>query len=377
MWDHMKLAVQHEESFAGGKHRLYKMGKGGGDWGDEMTPLMRATESTLVTADVAELYPRLAELADRRGDAPFASMLRARALDAKEAVRRQWVKRGWYSRAYVGDEQKGVGLITEEPRPIAILAGIPTAQQAELLVHNIRRFLSGIDAPHQVHGPSLIGSTLGPSAIDPDVHEIWRYPNYNQIGDNNAYEFGGVWAFLNFQIVEAFASLSGTVPHVEDYAWDEFLRNTLARHAEAFPTYWTGITTGDVYYNYYSSKPGKTGVGAGGGAGTFCDALIRLMGLEPTVTGYRITPVIPLQRASLELSSFGLTLEHGAIRGYVRPLEPGDLAMDVKVPAGAGHAVRTLVDGVAVNNIVGQGRVVFKISVQGVNEKHDWAVVAL
>ena len=59
------------------------------------------TESMLVTAQLAYVYPRLAELADARGDTAFAAQLRAtRAPSCATVLRREWTGSGWYSRGY-------------------------------------------------------------------------------------------------------------------------------------------------------------------------------------------------------------------------------------------------------------------------------------
>ena len=78
-----------------------------------------------MTAQLAYAYPRLADLADLRGDRGFARRLRARARELKAVVRREWTGRGWYSRGYDGDRQIGAGVIFGEPQPWAMLAGAP------------------------------------------------------------------------------------------------------------------------------------------------------------------------------------------------------------------------------------------------------------
>ena len=95
------------------------------------------TESTLVTAQLAYIYPRLAALADLRGAKGFARRLRAAAAQDRAALSGQWTGRGWYSRGYAGNDQLGAGAIFGEPQPWALLAGVPTRSQARTLVTNI------------------------------------------------------------------------------------------------------------------------------------------------------------------------------------------------------------------------------------------------
>ena len=87
------------------------------------------TESMLVTAQLAYVYPRLAELADARGDRGFAAALRAAAAELRTVLRREWTGRGWYSRGYGARGQIGRGAIFGEPQPWALLAGVRTRRR--------------------------------------------------------------------------------------------------------------------------------------------------------------------------------------------------------------------------------------------------------
>src|SRR5262249_37374490 len=66
VWEHIKLAYQHQESLLG-PHGGY-LGGTNGDWSDFSAFYLQMTESMLVAAQVAYAYPHLAELADRLGD---------------------------------------------------------------------------------------------------------------------------------------------------------------------------------------------------------------------------------------------------------------------------------------------------------------------
>ena len=65
-WEHIKLSYRHQESMRG-PNGGYIMGATG-DWSDFATPLGPMTESMLVAAQLAYAYPKLAELADLRGE---------------------------------------------------------------------------------------------------------------------------------------------------------------------------------------------------------------------------------------------------------------------------------------------------------------------
>ena len=169
LWRHLRQAYRNQESRRG-PHGGYLTGTNG-DWSDFSTQFLGMNESILVTAQLAYVYPRLAELADARGDRAFAKQLRADAAELRAVLGREWTGRGWYSRGYGGQGQIGRGVIYGEPQPWALLAGVPSAEQAHTLVANVRRFLTGVGAPAQTHGPARIGSSQSPARNDPDVDE--------------------------------------------------------------------------------------------------------------------------------------------------------------------------------------------------------------
>jgi hypothetical protein len=378
-WAHIKLAYQHQESLRG-PHGGYLAGTNG-DWSDFSAVFLGMTESMLVAAQVAYVYPRLAELADRLGDRAFAAELRARAHELRGVVRRQWTGRGWYARGYAGDRQIGEGAIFGEPQPWAVLAGIPTKQKAVRLVANIRRFLDGVHAPPIVHGPSRIGSSLSPASNDPDVTERSSPPG--GVGDNNAVYVGGVWFDVNGWLTWALGELDGVVPHARRYAWSEYTRNTLANHATQFPDHWAGtISIDDTCYSYYSSRPAQCGndlYRSYDGQITeqptwmVMDA-IRLAGITPTAAGYEIAPHLPFARFSLRLPEIGVAGDTRQLRGYVVPQQAGPIELRVRLPHGIAPAsVVTWVDGREVAHRVAGRFVVLRVANRG-GATVDWAL---
>src|SRR5437762_2027936 len=174
LWDHLKLAFAHLEQVVGtGPHGEYLTGPSGatGDWSDFSTEFLQMTESNLVTAQAAYIYPRLALVADAVGDESFAGQLRAAAARDLAVVARERVPGGWFARGYSGARQIGVGAIYEEPQPWALLAGAATPEQAAETVAAYRRYLAGVGAPPELHGPSLIGSAIAPASNDPGASE--------------------------------------------------------------------------------------------------------------------------------------------------------------------------------------------------------------
>lgn len=306
--------------------------------------------------------------------------MRASAAASAAAVSDRWVAdRGWYSRGYQGDTEVGTGVIAGDTQPIALLAGIPDATRANALMASIRRYLTGIGAPQ---GPSPIGSALGPAATDPGVTELLN-ANIPGGSDNSAYYAGGVWFAFNGLLTMGLASYEGVVPDAGAYAWDELIRNTRARHADAYPDRWNGIiSTDDVCAAYYSARPGTCGLSFPrriAGQNTHQPAwewlgAIKLIGVQPTVAGYRITPTLPLARASLALPGVGVRVAPGGIDGYVRPEAAGDFDLDVKLTGDPHRTVVTTVDGRPVAHRVEGDRVTFAVRGTQAGQRRAWAV---
>ncbi len=338
LWAHLKLAFHHQQSLLrshGGYAALDT-----GDWSDLSTQFLGMTESTLVTAQVAYVYPRLAELAQARGDQTFAAELRAAGARALRTTRGQWTTRGWYARGYDGRRELGTGAIFGEPQPWAILAGAPSADQARTLVANIRRFLTGVGAPSAAHGPARIGSAQSPAAADPEVSERTRPPK--GLGSGAAVFPGGSWYAVNGWLTWALGSLGGRVPEARQDAFSELTRNTLTAHAEAYPRHWDGIiSVDDVCHASYSPTPAQCGIGlktAYDGqvmhqpAWSLFDA-IRLAGVTPTADGYRIEPELPFRSFSLALPDLGVAYSPTAARGYIVTARGGAVTLRVTPPS--------------------------------------------
>src|SRR5256714_4602026 len=313
-WEHLKLAYQHQESLLG-PHGGYLTGAGGstGDWSDFSTEFLQMTESMLVTAQLAYAYPKLAELADMRGDHALANELRARGAPNVATLRREWTGKGWYSRAYSGAKQVGKGVIFGEPQPRAILGGAPNVPQAGRPGADIRRLLHGLSAPAQIHGPTAIGSAITPARNDPDVTERGPTPgdslfplpdffgaqNSRSTMDNASEWVGGVWFDVNGWLTWALSTLDGRVANARQLAWSEYTRNTLANHATRFPNHWDGtISVDDACEAFYSQDNSFCGVSLSTSydgqiteqpTWMVMDA-IRLAGATPTQSGYRIPP---------------------------------------------------------------------------------------
>ena len=346
LWQHIKLSFDHMQTLLGphGEYLALSLG----DWSDLLPTYSGMTESDLVVAQCAYVYPELAEVAEMLGDHAFAAQLGAAAKQDLATLRGQWTGQGWYARGYANNQQLGSGVIWLEPQPWAILAGAPNPQQAATLVANIRRYLDGIGAPAIVHGPDRIGTSLSPARDDPGVKETTSLPGTGE-GDNNAVYPGGTWYEPDGWLTWAYATLDGEVPGARSLAFNEYVRSTLADHATAFPSEWVGITSvDDTCWSFYSSDPGRCGGVLGvtnyEGQNTeqpewmVMDAL-ELAGVTPTEAGYQVSPHLPLGAFSVRFPTLGVTEKSNELAGYLAPLVTARLRLQVAVPAGAKQVV--------------------------------------
>ena len=76
--------------------------------------------------------------------------------------------------------------------------------------------------------------------LSKDIHDIKR-----EVGMRVN---GGIWSSINGTLIWALSQVNG------EMAWDEWKKNTLAFHAEAFPDIWYGIWSGPDTYNSDLSK---------------------------------------------------------------------------------------------------------------------------
>jgi hypothetical protein len=201
------------------------------------------------------------------------------------------------------------------------------------------------------------------------------------VGDGHAVYVGGAWYAVDGWLTWALAELDGVVPHARAYAFDEFERNTLARHATVYPDHWDGVlSVDDACRSWYSTNPSQCGVGLSTAYDTqimhqpawaLFDA-IRLAGVTPTADGYRVTPHFPFARFSLDLPDVGVTSRRGALSGYIRTARTSTLRLHVAPPA---RNAAAYVDGRRVRSHREHGLIVFVLDARAGRLAH-WAVHA-
>ena len=310
-----------------GEHGLMRMLND--DWNDALVTFwaLRALgecvekgESVLNSAMAAWAFDYYATMLAWAGDkAGIASQAQAKAGEHRKAAASQWTGR-WLRRAWLGPAlgwlgEKGLWL---EPQPWAVIGGVTTPEQSRQLVATIDELL---------RRPSAIGAL-----------------QMNQSSDNSTMAEpgtsinGGVWPSLNATLIWALALVDGRM------AWDEWLKNTAARHAEVYPDIWYGVLSGSDTWNAAGSKhPGET-VNAGFLHYTdwpvmnlhshACSlyVLTKLLGLEFTAGGMRIAPVLPLETYRFETPLVGLAKTPKGYEGWYAPLVAGTWEIRLALP---------------------------------------------
>ncbi|MGA2924250.1 MAG: hypothetical protein ABSE28_24390 [Candidatus Sulfotelmatobacter sp.] len=229
------------EGLGVGEHGIMRLSNG--DWNDDVVvghvpralaeEVRRQGESVLNAAMACYVLEHYARSLVYVGDTKTAEQARVKAEGQRRAVREYWAGR-WFRRAWLGPH---IGWIGEdhvwlEPQPWAIIGGAATLEQRKILVSALDEF---------VRKPSPIGALLQ-NPGDPTM----RTP----VGTLTN---GGVWPSINGTLIWALALVDGA------QAWDEWKKNSLAMHAEAYPEIWYGIWSGpDTYNSVLSRYPGQT-----------------------------------------------------------------------------------------------------------------------
>jgi hypothetical protein len=321
-----------------GEHGLMRLLRG--DWNDgivvsqvppdRLDEVNRTAETTLNSAMACYVMEHYARLLAYVGDPRGASEARAKARAQREALRAQWTGR-WFRRAWLGAHLGWLGndQIWLEPQPWAIIGEAATAEQSAAFVQSMNEL---------VRTPSPIGAMIQ-SKGTPDMNSpVWTMEN------------GGVWPSINGTLIWALAMQDGTA------AWDEWKKNSLARHAEIYPDIWYGIWSGPDNFNSALSRyPGQT---------RFADAtssnpkeradwginwtdfpvmnlhqhawplytLAKQLGLEFHETGIRLRPVMPLEEYDFRSALLGLRKWKRGYSGWYEPITAGMWVIVMELP---------------------------------------------
>ena len=300
-----------------GQHGLMRMLND--DWNDAlvafwaqkaMKECVAQGESVLNSAMAAWVFDCYGQMLTFAGaDSGLIGEAAASARQHRNAAQGQWTGR-WLRRAWLGPALGWVGENTLwlEPQPWAILSGAVDASQTALL-------LQAIDENLRREAPA--GAVqLGPG---PDAQGAVGAEPGTSVN-------GGIWPSLNQTLIWALARVNPAM------AWDEWKRNSFARHAETYPGIWYGVWSGSDTYNSPRSKsPGET---VNSGFLRYTDFPVlnlhshacplyssaKLLGLEFTARGFHLSLRMPLEAFRFESPLVGV-VKH-ARAGYEGWYEP-------------------------------------------------------
>ncbi|MFX1490494.1 MAG: GH36-type glycosyl hydrolase domain-containing protein [Promethearchaeota archaeon] len=224
-----------------GKHGLQRISTG--DWNDgavmgfvpkeKQEEVRTHGESILNSTMAIYVLSKFAELLSFVENFDIVDKVINYAESLKKAVKTQWNEK-WFKRAWFTDELGWIGddILWLEPQPWAIIGDAVENNWIPVITNNIDKLL---------RKPSKIGARILSKDIDDIKREIGMRVN------------GGIWPSINGTLIWALSQLNA------EMAWDEWKKNTLAFHAEAFPDIWYGIWSGpDTYNSDLSKYPGQT-----------------------------------------------------------------------------------------------------------------------
>lgn len=295
-----------------------------GTWaGSDFAAAEAQGESVLnsaMSAWVFDYYARMLRFAGLSPD--LQQQLRDSADKHRDAVRAQWTGR-WFRRCWLGEKLGWLGEETLwiEPQPWAILAGATTPGQSRTLIAAMNELLR--------QGP--IGATQM-SQQGPDISKPGLF-------DQGTVVRGGIWPSLNQTLVWALAATDTNL------AWDEWKKNSLAAHAEAYPDIWCGIWSGPDSYNApFSKSPGATGGPGFKGVdfpvlnlhshACFLYSATKLLGINFDDRGLELRPALPTGPYRFESPLIGVASSREAhYEGWYAPHRPGRWTLRIYLPA--------------------------------------------
>jgi hypothetical protein len=317
-----------------GKHGLMRLFNG--DWNDSivvnrLTPAQVAEvsqhgESVLNAAMAVYVLDHYARMLDFTGRPELANDARAKAEAQRQAVRLQWTGR-WFRRAWLGEELgwSGEKQLWLEPQPWAVIGGSATPEQVKTLAAAIEELM---------RKPTPIGAALL-SQPDPTMH------NQPGVGTN-----GGAFLAINGTLIWALALVDGSM------AWDEWKKNSLARHAAVYPDRWYGIWSGpDAYHSALAKNPGDTEaefpvMNMHSHAWPLYSAA-KLLGLEFHESGINLRPDLPLRQYEFSSPLLGFKKSADGYSGWYAPKMAGHWNIEIVLP----RADRARLRQITVNGI--------------------------
>jgi hypothetical protein len=200
-----------------------------------------------------------------------------------------------------------------EPQPWGILGGVTDAEQTRELIATMDELLrrdSPIGAMQMNKSPDIASQAMAEPGTSIS---------------------GGIWPSLNATLVWALAQVN------PDMAWDEWKKNTLARHADVYPDIWYNTWSGpDTLNSTVSKHPGET---VNGGflnlhshACTLYSAA-KLLGIEFTESGVDLALRLPLESYRFDSPLIGVSRGPAGYEGWYAPSKAGEWHIRLKLPA--------------------------------------------
>ncbi len=333
----LERCYRHQVNDVGvGEHGVMRMRVD--DWNDGLIytwgtsafkECVETSESVLNSAMAGWVFNYYARMLDYAGGAPsFAKEVRRTAEQHRDATRAQWNGK-WFKRAWLGQKIGWVGdnTLWIEPQPWAILSGATTEEQTHDLVRTMDQQLR--------RGP--LGAAQ--MADGPELHSTHQ-------ADVGTLEAGAIWPSLNQTLVWALMSVDPAM------AWDEWKKNTLARHAESYPDLWYGIWSGNDSYNSPLSKhPGAASsevffhgidfpvLNVHSHACSLYSAS-KLLGMEFTGAGMKLNLALPVETYRFDSPLVGVVKSKGRYEGWYAPSKPGEWTIEITLPASAAKALK-------------------------------------
>jgi len=325
------------EEVGTGQHGLMRLMMG--DWNDNMVvgyvspaqypEVHRVAESVLNAAMASYVLEYYATMLRYLGEDGLASDAHQKAEAQRQAVRAQWAGR-WFRRSWLTPELGWVGddQLWLEPQPWAIIGGAATPEQTRDLVRSM---------DETVRRPSPIGAMLQSKGVKMEDSPVGVLAN------------AGIWPSINGTLIWALALADGKM------AWDEWKKNSLARHAEVYPEVWYGTWSGPDSYNSVLSKyPGQTHFVEPQAAKTAADfglnwtdypvmnmhphawplySIVKLLGVAFNEKGVELAPALPLDTYQFTSSLLGLKKSARGYEGWYAPMVEGTWAVTLRLSA--------------------------------------------
>lgn len=326
----LERCYRHQVNDVGvGEHGVMRMRAD--DWNDGLIytwglpafkEVVEKSESVLNSAMAAWVFDYYSQMLDfAGGGASFAKEVRRTAEQHREATRAQWNGK-WFKRAWLGPKLGWLGDSTLwiEPQPWAMISGATTEEQTRALIRTMDQLLR--------RGP------LGAAQMSdgPDMHATHQ-------ADVGTLVDGAVWLSSNQMLVWA---LAGVDPAM---AWDEWKRNTLAKHAEAYPDLWYGIWSGNDSWNSWLSKHPGAAASEAFFHGIDLPVLnlhshacslysaSKLLGMEFTGAGMKLNLALPVEEYRFDSPLVSVSRKARRFEGWYAPSRAGEWTIEARLPA--------------------------------------------